>query len=234
MTAQESTPEECSIAVLELAPLGMTDAEAHIPKVITASLAKAVATRSGCKVLTQEEIAAVVDYEAQKKLCGNEGASCLAELGSAMGVERIVGGSLSKIGTTYTLQTRMVDIEKVEVQSRSELESEDASSLKKLAGQAASELLGLSSSESVQASEIESQTNPLFFAGAGIAAAGVLVAAGGGVWHYLIERTLADPNTLGTEKKSANEQFTFAALTTGSGILVALTGGVLMFVGGLE
>lgn len=234
LNAQKSASEECSIAVLDLAPLGIADAEAHIPKVITASLAKEVAARSGCKVLTQEEIAAVVDYEAQKKLCGNEEASCLAELGSAMGVERIVGGSLSKIGTTYTLQTRMVDIEKVEVQSRSELESEDASSLKKLVGQAASELLGQSSSTSVQTSKVEGQTNPLFFAGAGVAAAGVLVTTGGAIWHLLIEQTLADPTSLGDDKKSANEEFTLAAITTGSGVLLALTGGVLMFVGGLE
>lgn len=65
---------------------------------------------AGVQVVTPEQIAALVGFERQKELmgCGEESASCLAELGNALGVDGLVTGSVGKFGGSYQLNLRVL------------------------------------------------------------------------------------------------------------------------------
>ena len=70
-------------------------------------------------IISRDEIRTMLSFEAQKQALGcDEGASCLADLGGALGVRYIVSGSLGKVGEKYALQLVLSDIEKAKVDGR--------------------------------------------------------------------------------------------------------------------
>ena len=60
-------------------------------------------------VVGADEIRAMVGVEHQKQLLGCTEVSCLAEIGGALGAEKLVLGSLSRFGETYVLDLKLVD-----------------------------------------------------------------------------------------------------------------------------
>jgi hypothetical protein len=64
----------------------------------------------GMQVISQREIATLLGIERQKQLlgCGDDSASCLAELGNALGADATISGSLGKFGTSYQLDLKIL------------------------------------------------------------------------------------------------------------------------------
>lgn len=65
---------------------------------------------AGVRVVTPQEVAAVIGLERQKQLlgCAQGSESCMAELGDALGVDALITGDLGKIGDSYQLNVKVV------------------------------------------------------------------------------------------------------------------------------
>lgn len=96
------------MAVLPLvARTGISDEEAML---FTDSLANALRAVPNVGVVTRDDLIAVLDVEEQKQLLGCESDSaCLTELGGALGVDRVVHGSVGRIGASFVVNLALVD-----------------------------------------------------------------------------------------------------------------------------
>lgn len=104
------------IVIWNLKPqAGVTEKEsASISSIITGEIARI----SKSDVISEAEMRSVVDAEQLKMSCGAEDNSCIAEIGAAMGAPLSVSGTLSKMGDYWIITLQLVDVRKVEVQSR--------------------------------------------------------------------------------------------------------------------
>lgn len=82
---------------------------------ITEALSGEVRRRSGAEVVTQREIAAVLTLERQKAMLGCTSDACVAELGGALGCDRLVSGDLAKLGESFLLHLRLVETARARV-----------------------------------------------------------------------------------------------------------------------
>jgi TolB-like protein len=113
-----ATEDACKVAVMPLTGQGIGKAQEHVLAIATETIATELASSTGCAVITENDITSMIDYEAQKQQCGVSSDSCMVELGSALGVDFMVTGTLGKIGDVYTLNSRLIDIERMQVVAR--------------------------------------------------------------------------------------------------------------------
>ena len=96
------------IAVLDVRPHGGVSADISqgVTSVVVLDVRKAA---QGATVVGADEIRAMIGLEHEKQLLGCTEGSCLAEIGGALGAERLVIGSLSRFGETYLLDLKLLD-----------------------------------------------------------------------------------------------------------------------------
>lgn len=82
---------------------------------ITEAVVGEVRKQSRAEVITQREIASILSLENQKAMLGCQTDACMAELGGALGTDRLVAGDLAKLGESFLLHLRVVDVKKVRV-----------------------------------------------------------------------------------------------------------------------
>src|SRR5512140_539571 len=82
---------------------------------LTEAVSAEVRRRSGGQVITQREIAALLSLEQQKAMLGCQNDSCIAEIGGALGVDRMVAGDLSRLGESWLLHLKLLDPAKAQV-----------------------------------------------------------------------------------------------------------------------
>jgi hypothetical protein len=228
---------DCAFAVMRLRAEGLAANEQHIPTILTSSLATEIGRlRPGCRILTQDEITQMMDFEAQRALCGNDSDSCLVELGNALGVGNVVGGTVGRLGDTFTLQARLIDNRSASVLRRTEAVVEGgARDLQAAAQQAARELLGASApvgppaDDTVAAGGATKPGPPLLaVAGGGLLAVGVLSAAVGGFAVFGTDSVLEDPRSSRSEKDSAIEEMpVYIGLTVAALVVTGVGAGLL-------
>ena len=63
----------------------------------------------GAAIVGADEIRAMIGLEHEKSLLGCSDSSCLAEIGGALGAERLVLGTLSRFGDNYVLDLKLLD-----------------------------------------------------------------------------------------------------------------------------
>jgi hypothetical protein len=66
-------------------------------------------------VLGATEIRSMLEVQREKSKLGCQNVSCLAEIGGALGADRIVTAGLNKFGETYLLTVQLVDVRKARV-----------------------------------------------------------------------------------------------------------------------
>jgi len=94
------------IAVLELQGQGVSEAEA---RTLTDRLRSRLVNTNAFHVLEREQMDEVLNEQGfQQSGCVSD--ECLVEIGRLVGVEQMVGGSIGKIGQTYTLDLRIIDV----------------------------------------------------------------------------------------------------------------------------
>lgn len=90
-----------------------------VPPGTAAAVAEAVAgevrRRAGVEVITQREIAAVLTLERQKAMLGCQSDACMAELGGALGCDRLVVGDLARLGESWLFSLKLVETRKARV-----------------------------------------------------------------------------------------------------------------------
>ncbi|MBI1948238.1 MAG: PEGA domain-containing protein [Deltaproteobacteria bacterium] len=69
-------------------------------------------------VIGRDDIARVLDLEAQKQQAGCESDKCLAEIGAALDAKRIVTGSIDVIGSNYMVTMSEIDAKSLEPMAR--------------------------------------------------------------------------------------------------------------------
>jgi len=100
-------PRAVKIAVVRLtARVGIDQQTADLyADALVAELRK----RPGLAITDRNDIAALVGAEKEKSLLGCEGESCIAELGGALGVERIIHGTVGRIEKSLLVNLTLVD-----------------------------------------------------------------------------------------------------------------------------
>lgn len=108
----------CQIAIMSLQTKGLPPEQAHVPELLSDSMATEIASATSCRVITQADIMEMLDFEAQKAACSEASESCLAEIGGALGVERVIGGSLGMLGSSFKLQIKLQNVAQGRVEKR--------------------------------------------------------------------------------------------------------------------
>lgn len=104
------------VAVLELRPLGTEREKAEL----LSEVALTEVSRLGkLESIGPSDIAAMLGFEQRKRMLGcEEDASCLVEIGGALGADYLLVGSLGRLGALYRLDLKLVDQRKAKVLGR--------------------------------------------------------------------------------------------------------------------
>jgi len=115
--ASEKAPEKkVKISVMEL------KAENGIDKGVVTLLYELILTEfqeySNLSVISKTDISSMVQYETEKELAGCDETSCMAEIGGALGVDKVVIGHVGKLGSSYVVTLKLMNIKKATVENR--------------------------------------------------------------------------------------------------------------------
>ncbi len=122
-----AAPAKMKIALLPLQ--GRDGVDQVLAAVVTEALAVELSNRPGLAVITPKDIEAALGFEKQKakvnaavaaqsgeEVCTDN--SCLQEIGGALGVERMVSGSIARLGSSWILTVQTFDSRKAQVLKR--------------------------------------------------------------------------------------------------------------------
>jgi hypothetical protein len=87
---------------------------------LTETLSGEVRRRAGVEVITQREISAVLSLERQKEMLGCTSDACMAELGGALGCDRLVTGDVARLGESWLVHLRLVETARARVAAQSD------------------------------------------------------------------------------------------------------------------
>lgn len=98
-----------------IAMMAVTGGES-VPAAAASMLTEAVAAElrrlPDVQVVTQSEISALLSHEQQKQLLGCADDSCTADLGGALGVDELVTGSIGRLGESWLVNLKRLDVKK--------------------------------------------------------------------------------------------------------------------------
>lgn len=229
-------PTACKIAVLDLVGRGLSAADHDFPLLLSEVMANEVAAASKCQVISQSDIKSMVDFEATRSQCAEGGESCLAELGQALGVDRIVAGSIGKLGTDYVITVRLVDIAKAVVEQRAEEVVSGQPERLRLAAKLVGRALFPHTKPAIEHEEPKvadakaataepSVISPLLLGGVGVGAVGLIGAVIGTALAVDADGKLGDPQN--TDKGAAFGQAQTGVAIGLGGAVAAIAGGVV-------
>ena len=96
------------VVVLPLTALG--EAGAELVRLDTEALAGELRRRPGISVLTDADLAALLGVEKRRQMVtGCSDAGCLAEIGGALGADRVIHGSVGKVGGSLLVNLTSLD-----------------------------------------------------------------------------------------------------------------------------
>ncbi|MBI5804418.1 PEGA domain-containing protein [candidate division TA06 bacterium] len=107
--AQDKAPEKTAVAVLQFEPRNISQAEAVI---LSDRLRAELVATNHFNVLEREQMDKILREQKLQLTGACSDASCLVKVGQLMAVTKMMGGTISKIGNTYTVQARVIDVEK--------------------------------------------------------------------------------------------------------------------------
>jgi len=214
--------ETCEVVVMSLQARGLPESEHHLLPLLTTTMATEIAQGTGCKVTTEADVRSMLDFEATRLACGETDDSCIAEIGAALGVDLVVGGTVGLLGDEYVFQAALRNVSEGQVTSRVDrVTPKDAGELRSAVRAAARELFVWKTGAVVDVDDGDSQA--LFWVGAGITGLGVTTAVlGAGV-------ALGAEIMLGMPAKPEQHETT---LTLGRGASVVAVVGVVVGVAG--
>jgi hypothetical protein len=108
--------QQVSFAVFDIKHLGLPESVAQN---LTQILAAEIKKLPGTKVVSRDDIVAMLQLEADKSRLGcTENIACLAEIGGALGVDKLVLGDAGKLGESYVISLRLIDVRRSESENR--------------------------------------------------------------------------------------------------------------------
>ncbi len=114
---QAGAPERISVAVLDLTQSG------SVPAGLAATLTGLVATELGSlgvfSVISREDIRVMLTHEAEAQMLGcGAGASCMTNIGGALGVRYLLSGSVDRVGPEFVINLALSDVARAKVPGR--------------------------------------------------------------------------------------------------------------------
>ena len=90
--------------------LACANIDAKLSGILVTHFAQQLSIHGGFTVTTAEEVAAMLGMERQRQLlaCGENSDSCNAEIAAALGSDVIVTGTVSKVGTAFLVNLKMI------------------------------------------------------------------------------------------------------------------------------
>ncbi|NOZ86808.1 MAG: hypothetical protein GXP49_11155 [Deltaproteobacteria bacterium] len=107
--------EREKIAVMELAAKsGIKQAQLDV---LGDMLATELRNIGKYEVITKDDIKAMLGLEKAKEFLGCDDASCMADVGGALGVDKVISGNVAKFGTVYAVNLKLIDIHETRVKN---------------------------------------------------------------------------------------------------------------------
>jgi len=102
-----------------LLPLeGGEGVNASTAKSLTQAVLAEARRQSGITVMSPDELGSILSLERQKALLGCSEDSCVAEVAQALGVDRVLVGSVSKLGASWLLHLKLLNAQNGSVASQ--------------------------------------------------------------------------------------------------------------------
>jgi hypothetical protein len=102
-----TSSKKVKIALLRLVPLG--DVDAKTVALLSEALAGELRKRSGLSVMSESDIAALLGMEKTKAMLGCTDSGCIAEVGGALGADRVIHGSIGRVGSSLLVNLSSLD-----------------------------------------------------------------------------------------------------------------------------
>ena len=128
------------LAFIELTP--GADVSKEVAQSAGELLVVALSETGKFDVITRGDVKAILGYEAQAQLLGCGEASCMVDLGGALGAAYLVSGSLSRLGGQLQLVGSLIDVNRATVARRVALPVAGEASLAPAAREAVQKLTG--------------------------------------------------------------------------------------------
>lgn len=107
--------QQVSLAVMDLKAEGLAD---ELAGNLTQILSVEIKRIEGTSVISRDDVAAMLQLEESKAFLGCDDTSCMAEIGGALGVDKLVVGSAGKLANSYVITLRLIDVRNAKVDSR--------------------------------------------------------------------------------------------------------------------
>lgn len=104
------------IAVLPLSPHGIDSSDASI---ITDAISNSLVSLKTVRVMERQQINTILNEQGFEESGACDASECAIKAGKLLGIEQIIVGSIGKLGNSYVLNLRRVDIASGEVISTS-------------------------------------------------------------------------------------------------------------------
>ena len=102
--APAAAPKPWSMAVLELTGQGVP---VELAKLVSEALLQEAHKLEGPRVIGMVEVRALLGFEQQRQLVGCTESECLTEMVGALGVDKVLSGSIGKLGDSWLLHLRV-------------------------------------------------------------------------------------------------------------------------------
>lgn len=217
-------PQRVLVIDFEAVSVAAADADAA-----TRIVAAAAASVDGIQVLSSADLRRIASFETERLQAGcADDAGCMAELAGALNAERVLYGSLSRLGTTTTTVLSLYDAGTTTVARRS-FDVSDMSALPPLLRKNTTALLSSSTSSSSTSKRAPKAEAPAPVLGVATLGGGLGVALLGGATALVAEYGFVqDKNGDGAQKPTWQIVGIGGVAVAGVGLAVAAVGGVLM------
>lgn len=153
--------KKLAFAVFDLKPTGLSPETAQN---LTQVLSAEVRGVEGASVISREDISTMLKFSATKMELGCTDDGCMAEIGGALGVDRLITGDVGKLGNAFVISLRLLDVRRGSVENRAtETYEGDEEQLLRAVRHAARSLLGLLQTGKGQVAVTASQTAATVF-----------------------------------------------------------------------
>jgi hypothetical protein len=115
LTSTTALADKSGVAVLDIQGTGI---DTQLLPTLTEVLTVEIDALGKYKVVAGRDIQSMLGFEQQKDMLGCTDAACLAEIGGALGVDRIVASHIGKVGSTYVVNIKLINIRKADTEGR--------------------------------------------------------------------------------------------------------------------
>jgi len=104
-----------AVAVLDIQGTGI---DADLLPTLTEILSVEMDALGKFKVIAGRDVQSMLGFEKQKDMMGCTDAACLAEIGGALGVDRMVASHIGKVGSTFVVNIKLINIRMADTEAR--------------------------------------------------------------------------------------------------------------------